>query len=39
MSLSLLYLDDLCWLGVFETEVHYVALAGLELLTILCLLF
>lgn len=34
-ALSALYLDIFCLLAVFETASHYVALADLELLTIL----
>lgn len=34
MSLPILYLDIVCWLGLSETEAHYVVLASLELLTI-----
>lgn len=34
-ALSALYLDIFCLLAVFETASHYVALANLELLTIL----
>lgn len=39
MALSALYLDSFCLLTVFETASHYEALADLELLTVLPLLF